>query len=315
MAADQRMLIKPLTSLRFFAALMVLAHHYFGFMAGFSGVTFFYVLSGYILAVNYAGKVGSWAEIRLFWWKRFARIYPTHLLTLIATLPLGSSLAILPLNLLLIQSWIPVQGVYFSFNGPSWSISNEAAFYAAFPLLIVLVTPGRLAAWGLALLGAALFIRSDFLFYVFPPMRLFEFALGIGIALYARDRAIGLLGELAALAVAALCVAAFYLHLGSAGWSLIYVPGAAALVYVFSRSSGAVSRLLSSRVLILLGDASFMLYMVHVPLTASLQINPIGLTVVATGLSVVLHLAFERPARRRLLACYPSTGSPSRAYA
>jgi hypothetical protein len=138
------MLIKPLTSLRFFAALMVLAHHYFGFMAGFSGVTFFYVLSGYILAVNYAGKVGSWAEIRLFWWKRFARIYPTHLLTLIATLPLGSSLAILPLNLLLIQSWIPVQGVYFSFNGPSWSISNEAAFYAAFPLLIVLVTPGRL---------------------------------------------------------------------------------------------------------------------------------------------------------------------------
>jgi len=38
--ADQRMLIKPLTSLRFFAALMVVAHHYFGFTAGFSGVVF-----------------------------------------------------------------------------------------------------------------------------------------------------------------------------------------------------------------------------------------------------------------------------------
>ena len=310
MAADRRMLIKPLTSLRFFAALIVLAHHYFGFMAGFSGVTFFYVLSGYILTVNYADKVGSWAEIRLFWWKRFARLYPTHLLTLIAAIPLGSSLAVLPLNLLLVQSWIPAQSVYFSFNGPSWSISNEAAFYAAFPWLVALVTPRRLVVWGMALLAAALFVRADFLFYVFPPTRLFEFALGIGIALFARSRTIGLPGEIAAIAVAAVCVTSFYLHPGSAGWSLIYLPGAAALVYVFSRSSGAVSRLLSLRPLVLLGDASFMLYMIHVPLGAYLPIGPIALSVLATGLSILLHLAFERPAQRRLLFRYQSVNRP-----
>lgn len=309
MVADQRMLIKPLTSLRFFAALMVLAHHYFGFTAGFSGVTFFYVLSGYILTLNYAGKVGSWAEIKLFWWKRFARIYPTHLLTLAAALPLGSSLAVLPLNLLLVQSWVPAQSVYFSFNGPSWSISNEAAFYAVFPWLLGFVTARRLLAWGAGLIVAALFIPADFAFYIFPPTRLFEFALGILLARYAPRRTIGLSGELGAVALAGLCVCAFYLHPGSLGWSLLYVPGAAALVYTFSRSSGPVARLLSSRLLVLLGDASFMLYMIHVPLSAYLPLDPAALTLLAIGLSVILHLAFERPAQRSLLLRYGSTVS------
>ena len=307
------MLIKPLTSLRFFAALMVLFHHYFGFIAGFSGVTFFYVLSGYILTVNYAGKVGSWAEIRLFWWKRFARIYPTHLLSLAAALPLGSSLAILPLNLLLLQSWFPAQSVHFSFNGPSWSISNEAAFYAAFPWLVGLVTPRRLAGWGIGLVAAALFLRADFLFYVFPPTRLFEFCVGIGLALYARHRPIGLGGELGAIALAAACVSCFYLHPGSLGWSIVYIPGAAALVYVFSRSSGPVSRLLSLPALVVLGDASFMLYMIHVPLSAYLPVGGVALTIVAIGLSLILHLTFERPAQQRLLVRYRSAVSPAAA--
>jgi peptidoglycan/LPS O-acetylase OafA/YrhL len=307
--ADQRMLIKPLTSLRFFAALMVVAHHYFGFTAGFSGVTFFYVLSGYILTLNYAGKVGTWAEIKLFWWKRFARIYPTHLLTVAAALPLGSSLAVLPLNLLLVHSWVPAQSVYFSFNGPSWSISNEAAFYAVFPWLLGFVTPRRLLAWGAGVIVAALFIHADFAFYIFPPVRLFEFALGILLARYAPPRRIGLWGELGAIALAGLCVSAFYLHPGSFGWSLLYVPGAATMVYVFSRSSGPLTRLLSSSPLVLLGDASFMLYMIHVPLSAYVPLDPLVLTLAAVGLSVALHLGFERPAQRSLLLRYGSTVS------
>jgi peptidoglycan/LPS O-acetylase OafA/YrhL len=167
-ATDRNSLIRPLTSLRFFAALLVLAHHYFGFMAGFSGVTFFYVLSGYILTVNYADRVGSWREVKLFWWKRFARIYPTHLLVLAAAIPFGSSLSVLPINLLLLHSWVPVQSVFFSFNGPSWSISNEAAFYGVFPWLVLLATPRRLLVWGAGLFTAALLINSPFFFYVFP---------------------------------------------------------------------------------------------------------------------------------------------------
>ena len=96
--------IAPLTSLRFFAAMMVVAHHYWGFAAGMSGVTFFFVLSGYVLAINYADCVSTPAERRLFWWKRFARIYPTHALTFLLALPVGGTAASGAANLLLMQS-------------------------------------------------------------------------------------------------------------------------------------------------------------------------------------------------------------------
>lgn len=67
-----------LTSMRFFAALMVVAHHYDykDFRLSYCGVTFFFILSGFILAVNYDG-----GNLHRFFVKRFARIYPTHLAT------------------------------------------------------------------------------------------------------------------------------------------------------------------------------------------------------------------------------------------
>jgi len=71
-----RDVVKPLTSLRFFAAWLVVCHHFFAFEAGYAGVTFFFVLSGFILALNYAGRVDTPAQRRRFWLKRAARVYP-----------------------------------------------------------------------------------------------------------------------------------------------------------------------------------------------------------------------------------------------
>src|SRR5260221_11556541 len=100
---------------------MVLAHHYFGFEAGYSGVTFFYVLSGFILTVNY-GQIRTWSERKDFWWKRFARIYPTYLLTTLLCIPAGAgTFPMLIAQLALIQSWIPSWSYWFAFNAPSWS--------------------------------------------------------------------------------------------------------------------------------------------------------------------------------------------------
>jgi peptidoglycan/LPS O-acetylase OafA/YrhL len=81
---------------------------------------------------------------------------------------------------------------------------------------------------------------------------------------------------------------------------------------VFSQSSGPISRVLSSGSLVLLGDASFMLYMIHVPLSGYVPINPLALTIIAIGLSITLHFTFERPAQHRLLIRYQSmTAAPS----
>src|SRR4051812_12601392 len=98
-------MIKPLTSLRFIFALMVFACHLpynkientvfvslynQFFYEGYLGVSFFFILSGFILALNYKGPI---IENKLnysdFYIGRFARIYPLHFLTLLITIPLS----------------------------------------------------------------------------------------------------------------------------------------------------------------------------------------------------------------------------------
>lgn len=149
--------LKPLTSLRFFAALMIFLYHLREYSswpwlypvsdAMFHGVSFFFVLSGFVLTHAYIDRPETSA--RAFYAARLRRIYPTHLAALallLALLPLaaarGQHLApgmaglALALKLALLDSWIPVRGVLQSWNNVSWSISTEMAFYAAFPFLL-----------------------------------------------------------------------------------------------------------------------------------------------------------------------------------
>ena len=296
--------IKPLTSLRFFAALMVLGHHYFGFQAGYSGVTFFYVLSGYVLALNYP-DLSTWEKRRAFWWRRFARIYPTYLLGLLIAIPVGGSLLVFVSNLLMVQSLVPSWSHWFGFNAPAWSLSDEATFYALFPLALFLITPRRLAcALFLAIAFAAfwsVFVSTDpaesktrFLFCIFPAMRSLEFAVGIVLARDNRSR-VPPVAEIAALSLAAASIALFYLGIPAAfSLALMFVPAASLMIYVFSRSDGPIAKLLSHDWLVLLGDASFALYMTHWLWLHYLPgINRVLLTLVAIAGSVLVHLALR----------------------
>ncbi|MGZ6027689.1 MAG: acyltransferase family protein, partial [Caulobacteraceae bacterium] len=149
--------LKPLTSLRFFAALWVVVYGFWPKLAGVSGVPsivdkgylgveVFFTLSGFILCHVYLPQAES-GRFRYgsFLWARLARIYPLHLACLAgigalggAALMLGRSIdpnilslpALWP-NLLLVHAWgfAPVSG----WNHPSWSISAEWAAYLAFP--------------------------------------------------------------------------------------------------------------------------------------------------------------------------------------
>jgi len=310
---------------------MVVSHHYFGFEEGYAGVTFFYVLSGYVLTVNYP-HLESPAARRAFWRKRFARIYPNHLLMLAFSVPVATgTLLALGAHLLLIQSWVPIWSVYFAFDAPSWSISNEAAFYAAFPWLLAWLRPapsvrifalgsavaGFAAAWSILLPRQTLdSSATHFLFYIAPPLRLLEFALGVGLATTQRS-AIGARHEVAALVIVAL---SFVIPAPPAfKAALVFIPAGVALVYVFSQSQGPLARALSSRALVLLGDASFALYMIHYPLRqyvlrwAGWSTGVAMLTALAAiALSVLMFRYFEKPMQRRLLRP-PISSSVSRA--
>ena len=137
-------MIASLQSWRFIFALMIFLHHFPVngkglFEAGGScGVSFFLILSGFVMAAGYGDKVLSPSfSFGNYMIKRGARIYPLHLLCFLVALVLAYKnidgfylLKLLP-NLLLLQSWIPIQGIYFSGNAVSWCLSDLVFFYAA----------------------------------------------------------------------------------------------------------------------------------------------------------------------------------------
>ena len=145
-----------LTGMRFFAAMAVVVGHlvadhnldgsgrfglpaYSTVIAG-AAVSFFFVLSGFILTYVYKDQL-TYARVPKFYYKRWARIWPLHLVCLIVTVYVVGMVTIdyemLAVNLALLQSWVPDSKWVFSFNGVSWSISTEMFFYFMFPFFLI----------------------------------------------------------------------------------------------------------------------------------------------------------------------------------
>ncbi|EJM99235.1 acyltransferase [Phyllobacterium sp. YR531] len=197
--------LPSLTGLRFLAAMMVLIHHtsqfaiipairgWYGF--GTTGVTFFFVLSGFVL--TWSATPGQ--SVVTFYMYRIFRIWPVMLVTLVAALPIFYSMKGLGINwqavflsVFALQSWSTDSTVYFGGNPVAWSLSDEAFFYLIHPLLFLLIT--RLNIRNIVLVGLAVF-AAQFLvaqnaqsifgesrswgLYVFPPYRALEFLLGV----------------------------------------------------------------------------------------------------------------------------------------
>lgn len=125
-------------------------------------VDFFFVLSGFVISLNYIDRLKTPRDILIFQVKRFLRLYPLHFLMLFLFLGIEftkyfvevkfglvadnvafskNNLTAFMANLLLIQNWILPIG---TFNEPSWSISAEFVTYFLFALLILLSKSNRL---------------------------------------------------------------------------------------------------------------------------------------------------------------------------
>jgi peptidoglycan/LPS O-acetylase OafA/YrhL len=243
---------------------------------------------------------------------------------------LNQALGLLPRglqNLFLLQSYVPDAKAYYSFNTVSWSIADEVAFYLMFPLLLA----GLLALWRrtqprtalivlwLAVLAldmafAALGHGSEYLSYILPAARLPDFMAGVllGAAFvelprlkFSTSQATCLeLGALAAV-VAAVLVAPLLPQ--AFRYSLFFIPFWSALIYTFAHQGGLVSRLLSVRTTVFLGEISFSFYMIHFLVIRYLRFTPLQ-GMVANGVALLLALVisavlfryYEEPVRRKL---------------
>ncbi|MCZ7457364.1 acyltransferase family protein [Streptomyces sp. WMMC940] len=166
--------LPSLTGLRFWAALLVVAYHLSRQVGeipgaselawyGRSGVTFFFVLSGFVLAWTYDGRQ---VPAKVFLWRRFARIWPllaaTTMLSVGVWVALGMAVSTkaVAATLLLVNAWIPDQVILKGGNPAAWSLSDEAWFYLIFPMLMALpavrTIRGRRWIWVMVCAGVVL---------------------------------------------------------------------------------------------------------------------------------------------------------------
>jgi peptidoglycan/LPS O-acetylase OafA/YrhL len=340
-AQPARARLHGLTGLRFFAAAWVFAYHFLVLTvagapwwverlqnAGHAAVSLFFVLSGFVLAYNYAeplacGRVGR----ARFWWLRLARVWPLYALLTLVEIPLSLHAGVAPArvgaataaDLVGLQAWIP--SITLAGNTPGWSVSVELFFYATFPWLALLAGDARrtralvaaclLLAVGCAASpalvsptsGAAIFLKCG------PLLRLPEFVLGIalGRAFLRRRRALApalatLLFAIAALAVVAIVLASghvprYFLH-------ALLLPAFA--VGLWAVADGG-ARWLGGATLALLGEASYGLYLLQMPLFQAIGgkyewhlPGMLAFFALLVATSIAIHFTVEKPAQRWL---------------
>ena len=342
--------IKSLDSFRFVGALLVVIFHYAlysrgSFPAAFLNgdyplVDLFFLLSGFVMMHVYYQHLHDVRDYVSFLQNRLARIYPLHLATFLIYLAIGIASwndwlrvenpekydpqAILP-NLLMTHAWNVTRDL--TFNSPSWSISAEWAMYLIFPAILWL---GRSAGgWVLAVLAVSI---AAFLDWIGAQGLIAEWTLltSDGGAVRALPGFIGgasvfLLLEryrpkiysfVPAYLLFAAVVAGIFFRLDARLAILLFAANIAAAAA--AEMNGAKS-LLTSRVMVYLGDASYAIYMLH-SLLGTILITVVakrilGLTETSLMLYCMLFAVpanlviaplvysyFERPVRRMIRA-------------
>jgi peptidoglycan/LPS O-acetylase OafA/YrhL len=356
--------IYPLTSVRFFAASLVLFHHSVRiFLPAFSGrgvhgvpedmagivslafpvsASFFFFLSGYVLSFVYLHNVQI-VDKSNFFVARFARLYPLYFVALVLDTPellvpevqrygmkigLTKTAEIFAANMVMLQVWKGSR--LHRINLPSWSLCVEAFFYLGFPLLGVLLwklrgarlwmTALALYAGGQALVWGMRPHLSVRTVLTLPPLHLSTFALGILLARWQtlqherKDKAqvrvwqvsivlgvsaAGLLGSV--LLIPLFSIPAPYNN-------GLLAPIFAGFVWALSVIPTPLSQWLSGRWLVALGNASYALYLIHMPILflflhfrwVTHAFYPVYLAL-CVGLSLLSFRYFETPARLWLL--------------
>jgi peptidoglycan/LPS O-acetylase OafA/YrhL len=292
-------------------------HHY-----GQLAVPFFWVLSGFVFAHVYFRKPADGYSFAV---ARFARLYPLHFATLIMVAALqiisvkltgseqiigNNDLRHFVLQIFMVSAWGFEDGQ--SFNTPIWSVSAEVAVYIIFCMLhrdrwfrtiggqalcatIAVTIAAAYPSFGAITTCAAFFFAGSFTYLLVANRRRRDFALA-----------------------GALAVAGILLIPETSLWG---VPLVAAIIgfsaVVFAVAWLDIAGLPGGRILGALGDITYSIYLIHMPVTIALLIalralgyddrwflsSPLVLLAylaVIVAISVPCYRYFERPADRWL---------------
>jgi peptidoglycan/LPS O-acetylase OafA/YrhL len=299
--------IDGLTGLRWWAAFGVFFFHmaifaplpgpiaaFFG--QGYLGVTFFFVLSGFVLTWSASSRISQ----STFYWRRFARVYPAHFVALLFAIPVFYSFGagpepvwmkpfdpgVLSLSFLLLQGWSLVPAILFSGNPAAWTLTCEAFFYAVHPFLSKVLGPrSRRGALVFAVFAVAVAFGYRALAVAFPGsivievptpvVRLTEFVLGMALAWAIRRGwrprigvvagIVSLFGVISAIAIVPTVLPDSVLStfVSDFGNEFVIVACGVLIVGVAMASLAGKRLLLASAVQVRLGEWSYAFYLVH----------------------------------------------------
>jgi len=317
------------------------------YLQGWAAVDLFFVLSGFVFFWLYSEQVRTRAiGAGRFAWLRFSRLYPLHLLMLIAVAVMqvwffrshdgsffvygANDVLHFVLNLLFVQNWWP--NMPQSFDGPSWSVSIEVMLYVVFFAACRL---GLRAGWG-ALAVAAIGIPLLWIDGHIARGFIGFFMGGVVYALWDRLRtasnahAIARAATIASVAGWVGLYTALYRDWmpsgeGNITFSILFGFGLCPLTVLALALREHLGR--SSTWLGTLGDISYATYMIHFPLQLALALLAARFAlapqffmqswVMPTFFAVLIALGFatyhlfERPVQNRLRALVPRQPAPA----
>ncbi len=291
-------------------------------------VDFFFVLSGFVIAANYADRLAGGFGRGRFMVLRLGRLYPLHFVLLVAFVASEAVLAVAGQMLggsgrstftgqtdpwAIVTNLFLVQGIGFheglTWNGVAWSISTEMFAYLAFAVLAV-AFPRRLHWAMLGLIAVSLPFVLPEAFRPAGTRRFVELArclygFGVGVLLNMAFAWLVARGAPSRLSNTGYSV----LELVSAGLAIAFVSTAGSLpvhllaplafapaVMVFAFDQGWISQMLKHRWFVLLGTLSYSIYMIH-PFVQSRILLPLTLAAQkVTGFSLVALDRTREPA-------------------
>lgn len=305
--------IYTLYSIRFFMFICIFVHHCYDnvkipiLRQPALAVSFFIILSGFLNGYVYIKKDFNIKEIFEFTKKRIMKFYPLHLIMLFIAIPLSNAFNLATIeegfefvkrflsNLFLVQSYINDKTFYFSFNGVTWYLSTYIFLViVTIPFLKVIrkVNEKKFKNIYLFIISLIIFIvtipiissiknmgvNEEFWLYIFPPIRLFEYTIGIiwGVVCsnikinFKYDKCIFSFLELFAIAILYLFIKRIsispnFYNILENRLNMWIIP-LIFMIVVFSYQKGFMSKILTFKPLVYLGQITMYIFMIHQPI-------------------------------------------------
>jgi peptidoglycan/LPS O-acetylase OafA/YrhL len=267
---------------------------------GPAAVGFFFILSGFVLAHRYLQDGTEEQATPAFYRARFARLYPAYMVAFVLFLPgaidkylvhqpagSGAGLPVFVLSatlyVLMLQAWTPLAQAW---NGPSWSLSVEAFMYLVFPFigwrlkelsnrktLLLLCGAWLVPAAVASAYAGGLVSRYTWQTYLTNNPLLWTPLFVMGIC---ATRFLPAWNRVSQVKAGVISTAALVALVGLAmvcppRWTEIFATGGVApllfcVVVFFSRTSGALAKIIGAEIFNTLGKASYVLYIIQAPM-------------------------------------------------